>query len=97
MKSLSRYCEENEFPLAAAKAYCNAIFDWDEDHFADSYVGEYDSERDIDEYLIDTFIECFEVEPAVVPYLDEQFIAREMRYDYFTSEYDGKVYLYRNI
>jgi len=86
----------NDYSIDAVRAYNDNFGTLDTQHFQDSFEGEYDYQSEVDEMLIEQFIDCMQVPDNVANYLDEEQVAREMRFDYSVVEHGGKVYLFRN-
>ena len=90
-------CDDLGASLAAVEAYCSLFGSWSAEHFQDAYAGEFQHEADIDEYLVELWLECWAPIPEnIVRYLDEELTARDMRYDYSAERVGNRVYLFRN-
>ena len=81
--AVAEYCDAHDVEPSAAAAYISWAGKWNAEHFEDSYSGAFEYEREADEYLVELFLECIEVPDALASYLDEDRIARDMRYDYY--------------
>lgn len=83
------YCDNNNHPHAAAKAYVEWMGSWS-DNFGDAYYGEFGSEEAFAEHIIE---ETMDVPSHLQGYIDYEKYAR----DIFAGDYyftDG--YVFRN-
>ena len=78
----------------AARAYWLNHGNLDADHFADSFCGVFDWESEVDIYLVDTWYDFSTVPENVAQYVDDERVARDMRFDYSTIAHNDKVYLF---
>ena len=72
---------------------------WDEapqSEIKDFFEGEFDFDHLINDHLVESFKDCMEIPTHLENYIDDDAIARDMRYDYTVCESDGKFYLFRD-
>jgi antirestriction protein len=65
-------------------------------HFQDSYEGTYDSERDANEHLVDSWYEGNEIPERFSSYIDEAHVLRDMLFDYNIQELNNEYHLFRS-
>ena len=59
-----------------------------QDQFENSYCGEFDTLSDMQEYMIEYWIDVMGVPDSLVPYIDEDYVIRELQItDYIYSDY----------
>lgn len=64
------------------------------EQFEDKLRGVFDWEFERDDSLLDIFLDTHEVPEDIVPYLDLDLIARDMRHDFYDfTGTNGKIYL----
>ena len=97
MKSEIEYLVE----MGVKEAYCNYFGKeyWDEDHCLDSFISTFQSSFDVDDYLIEEFMELHEIKPELLWALDEEHVVQMLLiHDYILEEVDKTWYLFhRNI
>jgi len=94
--AIAEYCDRTDAPADAVSAFVEYFGLSDIENFEDAYCGEFRYQSDVDTYLVETFLEGLTIPKAVEGYLDEDAIARDMRYDHTVIESGSACYLLRN-
>ena len=74
--------------------YVNHVGDDTLERFEDNLRGVFDRDSEKDESLVDMFLDSRGIPEDIIPYLDTDLIARDMRYDFYDfTGTNGKNYL----
>ena len=74
--------------------YVNHVGSVTLEQFEDNLRGVFDWESEKNESLVDMFLETREIPEDIIPYLDTDLIARDLRHDFYDfTGTNGKIYL----
>ena len=76
-------------------AYADYFGEFAPAHFEDAYQGKFNCEDDARNYLIDMWLEAFDVPAVAAGYIDEDKLLRDLLTEYVIRHDDDNFYLFR--